>query len=130
MAKQLDWEKQNSYNLTIAVTDGVNEARTSLLVKVIDVNDHRPEFLELTYKAEVSENLVGKDESILRLEARDKDEDGRRLFYSLHNAQSTASLQLFHVDTFTGAISLTEALDREAIEEHVLTVSNNDQSLS
>ncbi|XP_011501552.1 PREDICTED: fat-like cadherin-related tumor suppressor homolog [Ceratosolen solmsi marchali] len=126
LAKQLDWETQNSYNLTICVTDGINEALTYLLVKVIDINDHRPEFSESTYRIEVSENVVEKGASILQLHAEDRDED-KKVFYSLHNAQNQASLEIFHVDSLTGTISLNEALDRETIQEHVLTVMVKDQ---
>jgi protocadherin Fat 1/2/3 len=126
LAKQLDWETQNLYNLTISVTDGINDALTNLIVKVIDINDHRPEFSESTYRIEVSENVVEKGASILQLHAEDLDED-KKVFYSLHNAQNQASLEIFHVDSLTGTISLNEALDRETIQEHVLTVMVKDQ---
>ncbi|XP_014210543.1 fat-like cadherin-related tumor suppressor homolog [Copidosoma floridanum] len=126
LARQLDWEAQSSYNLTIAASDGVNEARATLLVRVIDVNDQRPEFSKPVYRLEVSENLVGRGEPILQLEARDRDED-ERLFFSLHNAQSPASLRVFHVDGLTGSLGLNEPLDRETIETHVLTVMVRDQ---
>lgn len=128
LAKQLDWETQNLYNLTISVTDGVNEAQTNLLIKVIDINDHRPEFSESTYRVEISENVVEKGEPILQLHAQDQDED-KKVFYSLHNAQNQASLDIFHVDSVTGSISLNEALDRETIEEHILTVMVKDQGI-
>ncbi|XP_023314181.1 fat-like cadherin-related tumor suppressor homolog isoform X1 [Trichogramma pretiosum] len=126
LAKQLDWETQKSYVLTVAVTDGVNEARTQLRVKVIDINDHRPEFSEPLYRVQISENLVERGERVLQLHAEDADED-KRVFYSLHNAQNQASLRLFHVDSITGALTLNEPLDRETIEEHVLTVMVKDQ---
>lgn len=64
LAKRLDWETQNFYNLTIGVTDGVHTTLTQLLVTVIDINDHRPEFTENTYHVDISEN-VEKGEKIL-----------------------------------------------------------------
>ena len=125
MAKQLDWETQNFYNLTISVTDGVHQAFTQLLVTVIDINDHRPEFSEAIYRVEISEN-VEKGETVLQLHATDEDED-KKVFYSLHAAQNQASLEIFHVDSVTETITLNEALDRETIEEHILTVMVKDQ---
>ncbi|XP_054014590.1 fat-like cadherin-related tumor suppressor homolog isoform X2 [Hylaeus anthracinus] len=125
LAKKLDWETQNFYNLTIGVTDSVHTVLTQLLVTVIDINDHRPEFTEATYRVDISEN-VEKGEKILQLHATDQDED-KKVFYSLHAAQSQASLGIFHVDSVTGTISLNEVLDRETIEEHVLTVMVKDQ---
>ncbi|XP_029031863.2 fat-like cadherin-related tumor suppressor homolog isoform X7 [Osmia bicornis bicornis] len=125
LAKKLDWETQNFYNLTIGVTDSVHTAVTQLLVTVIDINDHRPEFTETTYRVDISEN-VEKGEMILQLHATDEDED-KKVFYSLHAAQNQASLEIFHVDSVTGSITLNEVLDRETIEEHVLTVMVKDQ---
>ncbi|XP_076376857.1 FAT atypical cadherin kugelei isoform X4 [Megalopta genalis] len=125
LAKKLDWETQNFYNLTISVTDNVHTALTQLLVTVIDINDHKPEFTEATYRVDISEN-VEKGERILQLHATDEDED-KKVFYSLHAAQNQASLEIFHVDTVTGAVTLNELLDRETMEEHVLTVMVKDQ---
>ena len=107
------------------MSDGNHTAKTQLLVTVIDINDHRPEFTEKTYHVEISEN-VEKGETVLQLHATDEDED-KKVFYSLHAAQSQESLRIFHVDSVTGTITLNDYLDREAIEEHVLTVMVRDQ---
>ncbi|XP_048512093.1 fat-like cadherin-related tumor suppressor homolog isoform X4 [Athalia rosae] len=125
LAKQLDWETQNRYNLTISVTDGVNTVYTQLFVTVIDINDHRPVFTENVYRIDISEN-VAKGEKILQLHATDKDED-KKVFYSLHAAQNLDSLEIFHVDSVSGVMTLNEPLDRETTEEHVLTVMVKDQ---
>lgn len=125
LAKKLDWENKNFYNLTISVTDGIFKNTTQLLVTVIDINDHRPEFTESIYKIEISEN-VEKGETVLQLDANDRDED-KKIFYSLHAAQNKRSLEIFHVDSITGKISLQDYLDRETIEEHILTVMVRDQ---
>ncbi|XP_044007072.1 fat-like cadherin-related tumor suppressor homolog isoform X2 [Aphidius gifuensis] len=125
LAKKLDWEKKNFYNLTISVTDGVYLNTTQLLVNVLDINDHRPEFTDNIYKIEISES-VEKGEIILQLDANDRDED-KKIFYSLHNAQNKRSLEIFHVDSISGKISLQDSLDRETIEEHILTVMVRDQ---
>lgn len=107
------------------MSDGIHSSRTQLLVTVIDINDHRPEFTEKTYRIDISEN-VEKGETVLQLHATDEDED-KKVFYSLHAAQSQDSLRIFHVDSVTGTITLNDYLDREAIEEHVLTVMVRDQ---
>lgn len=62
---------------------------------------------------------------ILTLKATDKDDDGK-LIYSLHAARNKISLQTFRVDSMTGIISLASSLDREALDEHVVTVSVRD----
>lgn len=81
-----------------------------LYVTVIDINDHRPNFLQKVYSVEISEN-VDKGTEILRLMATDEDED-RKVFYSLHAARSPASLSIFKIDSVTGGVFLNEKLDR------------------
>ncbi|XP_046394541.1 fat-like cadherin-related tumor suppressor homolog isoform X2 [Ischnura elegans] len=125
LAKKLDWELQSEYNLTISVTDGVHVVFTQLYVTVLDINDHRPSFLDKVYRVEISEN-VEAGTKIMQLMATDEDED-KRVFYSLHAARNPASLSIFMVDSISGAITLNEKLDRENIEEHVLTVMVRDQ---
>lgn len=93
-------------------------------VSVIDINDHRPEFSESTYKVEISE-AVPVNTEILKLRASDKDDDSK-LIYSLYSARNLISLQTFKVDSITGAIYLTDNLDRESLDEHILTVMVRD----
>lgn len=124
LAKQLDYETQHEYTLNISVTDAVNTVYTQLNVSVIDINDHRPEFSETLYKVEISESVeVGIE--ILQLHATDKDNDGK-LSYSLHAAKNKISLQTFKVDSLTGIVTLAQALDRESLAEHLLTVMVKD----
>lgn len=125
LARKLDWETQNEYNLTISVTDGVYLVNGQLIVTVLDVNDHRPEFTEPIYRIDISES-VEEGTEVLQLHATDLDED-KKLFYSLHAARDPISLKLFRVDSVSGSITLTQPLDRETIAEHVLIVIVKDQ---
>lgn len=110
--------------MNISVTDTVHKVFTQLNVTVIDINDHRPEFLESLYKVEISE-AVPVDTEILRLKASDADNDGK-LIYSLHSARNKISLQIFKVDSISGAITLSSNLDRETLSDHMLTVMVRD----
>ncbi|KAK6637236.1 hypothetical protein RUM44_007650 [Polyplax serrata] len=125
LAKKLDWETQNHYNLTISVTDGVHTIYTQVFVMVIDTNDHRPKFTKDTYIVDISEN-VEPGTVILELSATDEDEDDK-VFYSLHASRSPISYDIFKVASLTGALTLEAPLDREAMEEHLLTVMAKDQ---
>ncbi|XP_065345647.1 fat-like cadherin-related tumor suppressor homolog isoform X4 [Cloeon dipterum] len=125
LAKQLDWETQKEYKLNISITDGVHMTYAQMLVTVLDMNDHRPQFLESVYNIEISENMeVGT--KILQLSATDLDED-KRVFFSLHTARCNASLRIFKIDSVSGVVSLSEKLDRETIDEHLLVVMVKDQ---
>lgn len=124
LARKLDYETQSEYTLNISVTDSVHTVYTQLNVSVIDINDHRPEFSESTYKVEISE-AVAVDTEILRLRATDQDNDSK-LIYSLYSVRNLISLQTFKVDSITGAIYLSDKLDRETLDEHILTVMVRD----
>lgn len=118
--KNLDWERKHEYNLTISISDAVNKVTTQLYISVIDINDHRPEFNQTVYIVNVNENTA-EDTEIMQLSATDIDED-ETLFYSLHAAQSPASLKLFRIDSVTGGVLLAHQLDRETMTEHILIV--------
>nr|XP_022919754.1 fat-like cadherin-related tumor suppressor homolog isoform X3 [Onthophagus taurus] len=124
LAKQLDYETQKEYILNISVTDAVNTVYTQLNVTVLDQNDHRPEFTEPVYKVEISESVPVETE-ILQLEATDADNEGK-LVFSLHAARNMISLQTFKIDSITGSVTLSRALDRESLSEHLLTVMVRD----
>ncbi|XP_059483774.1 fat-like cadherin-related tumor suppressor homolog isoform X2 [Neocloeon triangulifer] len=125
LAKKLDWETQNEYKLNISITDGVHMTYAQMLVTVLDVNDHRPRFVEEMLSVDISENIeLGT--KILQLDATDLDED-KRVFYSLHSARHPSSLSIFKIDSVSGVVSLNEKLDRETIEEHILIVMVKDQ---
>lgn len=53
----------------------------------MSINNYMPEFLEHTYKVEISENSP-VDSEILKLEAFDRDQD-KRLLYTIHNRYNT-----------------------------------------
>ncbi|XP_023223919.1 fat-like cadherin-related tumor suppressor homolog [Centruroides sculpturatus] len=83
LRKQLHWELQSKYNLTVAITDGIHLVYHVLQIEVKDGNNYRPQFSEQTYNVDVSENIKSGTE-ILKLQATDKDQD-KRFFYSIIN---------------------------------------------
>jgi protocadherin Fat 1/2/3 len=96
-----------------------------MAVTVLDANDHRPQFSERSYSAEVSES-VAVGTTVAQLRASDADADGR-VFFSLHAARNPSSLRTFRIDSVTGAVTLAERLDRETVDEHQLVVMVKDQ---
>lgn len=91
-----------------------------VLIKVIDTNDHRPQFSTSKYKVAVPEDTE-PDTEILQISAMDKDEKNK-LIYTLQSSIDPVSLKKFRLDPATGALSTSEKLDHEAIHQHVLTV--------
>nr|CAH7734324.1 unnamed protein product [Callosobruchus chinensis] len=124
IAQKLDYEVQNEYTLNISVTDTIHTVYTQLNISVLDINDHRPEFSESSYKVEISEAVPLYTE-VLKLKAVDRDDNGK-LIYSFHSAENMISLRTFMLDSITGVVSLAASLDRETLSQHVLTVMVRD----
>lgn len=113
------------YNLSISVSDGWNVVETGLFVHVVDTNDNRPQFTKELYVVNISESV--KEESIIvQLHATDEDEE-KKIFYTLHGSKDPTSLQYFRIDSVTGNVIVTQRLDYERINRHVLTVIAKDQ---
>lgn len=91
-----------------------------VLIKVIDTNDHRPQFSTSKYEVAVPEDTEPEVE-ILQISAVDRDEKNK-LIYTLQSSIDPASLKKFRLDPATGALYTAEKLDHEAIHQHVLTV--------
>ncbi|KAL9905398.1 fat-like cadherin-related tumor suppressor homolog isoform X2 [Glossina fuscipes] len=125
LSKSLDWEAQNSYNLTISVTDGSHVVQTHLFVHVVDTNDNRPQFTKDIYLVNISESIE-EESIIMQLHATDQDED-KKIFYTLHGSRDPSSLLYFRVDSITGNVIVTQRLDYERNNCHVLTVIAKDQ---
>uniref|UniRef100_A0A8C5XYH6 FAT atypical cadherin 1 n=1 Tax=Microcebus murinus TaxID=30608 RepID=A0A8C5XYH6_MICMU len=127
VAKPLDAEQKSNYNLTVEATDGTTTILTQVFIKVIDTNDHRPQFATSKYEVIIPEDTVPETE-ILQISAVDKDEKNK-LSYTLLSSIDPLSLKKFRLDPATGSLYTSEKLDHEAIHQHVLTVMVRDQDV-
>ncbi|KAK7449354.1 hypothetical protein BaRGS_00040023, partial [Batillaria attramentaria] len=127
LAQPVDWETTSQYNITVSVTDGVHKDYTWVHIKVLDFNDNEPVFSHRLYRTNVSESCkVGQH--VLRVSATDRDKSGR-LLYSIASAASTTSLNKFSIGAINGVIKVSEALDREEMSRHMLTIMVRDQGV-
>ena len=69
-------------------------------VRVLDINDNRPQFEQALYKVDIPENTP-KGTDILTVIATDRDED-KRLFYTIHSSVEKSSLNKFRINSQTG----------------------------
>ncbi|XP_028656255.1 protocadherin Fat 3a isoform X1 [Erpetoichthys calabaricus] len=132
LGKELDYEKQQFYNLTVRAKD--KGRPTSLLsvsfveVEVVDVNEnfYAPYFLDFALMASVKENArIGT--SVLQVTARDDDigRDGE-IQYSIRDG---SGLGRFTIDEETGVIYTADMLDRETTPSYWLTVYATDHGV-
>uniref|UniRef100_A0A8D0GHX8 FAT atypical cadherin 2 n=1 Tax=Sphenodon punctatus TaxID=8508 RepID=A0A8D0GHX8_SPHPU len=127
IARALDAKKRSSYNLTIEVTDGSSIIRTQAYIHVIDINQHRPQFLDRQYEASIPEDTLPGVE-ILQVSATDKDK-GKGLIYTLYSSADSRSARLFQVDPNSGAVMTAEEMDSQSMSQHILTVMVRDQEI-
>ncbi|XP_053110313.1 protocadherin Fat 1 isoform X2 [Hemicordylus capensis] len=127
VARPLDAEQKSNYNLTVEATDGTRTIGTQVYIKVIDTNDHRPEFSTSEYQIIIPEDTVPETE-ILQVSASDRDEKNK-LIYTMQNSIDPISLKKFRLDPATGSLYTSETLDHEIIHQHVLTVMVRDQDV-
>uniref|UniRef100_A0A8C9T5I0 FAT atypical cadherin 3 n=1 Tax=Scleropages formosus TaxID=113540 RepID=A0A8C9T5I0_SCLFO len=132
LTKELDYETQQFYNLTVRAKDkGRPVSLTSVSfveVEVVDVNEnlYAPYFSDFALTSSVKENSrIGT--SVLRVTAKD-DDTGRDgdIQYSIRDG---SGLGRFSIDEETGVIYTTDILDRETKDSYWLTVYATDHGV-
>ncbi|XP_072332549.1 protocadherin Fat 3-like isoform X2 [Scyliorhinus torazame] len=132
LSKELDFEKQQFYNLTIRVKDKgrpISLSSASFIeIEVVDVNEnlYAPQFSEFAKMATVKENApIGT--SVLQVTA--KDGDGGRDGQIQYSIRDGSGLGRFTVNENTGVINTADVLDRETTASYWLTVYATDRGV-
>ncbi|NWY91319.1 PCDGA protein, partial [Loxia curvirostra] len=130
-ARELDREQVSEYNVTVRAADGGSPALQSsavLALRVLDVNDNAPVFLEERYSARVAENNVA-GALVLTVRATDADwGQNARVRYRLAEGRVRgAPLSSYvSVQAETGALYALRSLDYEQLRELQLWVRAED----
>ncbi|XP_068441399.1 protocadherin Fat 3a isoform X3 [Clinocottus analis] len=132
LTKELDYETQQFYNLTVKAKDKGRPVSllsvTFVEVEVVDVNEnlYAPYFSHFALTGLVKENTrIGT--TLLQVTAHDDDagRDGE-IQYSIHDG---SGLGRFAIDEETGVIYTTDMLDRETKDSYWLTVYASDHGV-
>ncbi|XP_059554627.1 protocadherin beta-17-like isoform X1 [Myotis daubentonii] len=126
--KTLDREEQSELRLTLTALDGGSPPRTGtsqVVVAVLDINDNAPEFAQLLYEVQVSENSpVGS--LVITVSARDLDAGTHgELSYSFFQSSNQA-IQVFELNAVTGELRLKRMLDFEEIRSYRMEIEASD----
>lgn len=121
----LDREETAKYIVTVYVRDGSFPAQydtTTVVIQVLDVNDHAPEFGQSCYPLYVPEN---SDLSVIHtIVATDADSGPNgEITYSITGGNTGNK---FTIDMHTGQLS-SRPLDREIKDRYFLTISAQDR---
>ncbi|KAM4592810.1 cadherin-8 isoform 1-T2 [Odontesthes bonariensis] len=127
--KRLDREEKAEYTLTAQVvnadTDKPLEPPSEFIIKVQDINDNPPQFIEGPYRASVPEmSAVGTP--VTRITATDADDpvygNSAKLVYSILEGQP-----YFSVDPNSATIKIAlHGMDREMREEYLVVIQAKD----
>uniref|UniRef100_A0A668ALQ5 FAT atypical cadherin 3a n=1 Tax=Myripristis murdjan TaxID=586833 RepID=A0A668ALQ5_9TELE len=132
LTKELDYETQQFYNLTVRAKDKGRPVSllsvTFVEIEVVDVNEnlYAPYFSHFALTGSVKENArIGT--TVLQVTAHD-DDDGRdgEIHYSIRDG---SGLGRFAIDEETGVIYTTDMLDRETKDSYWLTVYASDHGV-
>ncbi|XP_014745788.1 PREDICTED: protocadherin-23 [Sturnus vulgaris] len=127
VTRSLDREDVSNFTLVIECHDLGSPSRSStaqLCITVLDENDHSPLFAEAQYQISVTEDLE-EGSAILDLSASDKDAGlNGEVMYSLIDDTYGA----FAIDSVTGSIITTKALDRETKSQYTFRAVASDHS--
>ncbi|XP_041845383.1 protocadherin beta-15-like isoform X22 [Melanotaenia boesemani] len=126
--KELDREKQNDLNFTIIALDGGSPQRSGTViihVTVLDANDNAPVFNQTVYKARLPENS-SVDSVVLTVTATDADEGvNGEVTYEFSRISERAK-KVFSLNSKTGEIEVTGALDFESNTEYEMRINAKD----
>ncbi|XP_005928091.1 protocadherin Fat 3 isoform X2 [Haplochromis burtoni] len=129
--KELDFEKQQFFNLTLLAEDrGIPSLRsqTFVEVEVVDVNEnlYAPYFSDFAVRGSVKENSRAGT-SVMTVNAKDDDKgrDGVLKYY----IQGGSGLGTFTIDEDTGVIYTSGILDCETKDSYWLTVCAMDRGV-
>lgn len=106
--KNLDYEQQKSYSLSIVAIDGGGlETNANLLVNIEDINDNAPEFESLEYTRTIREG-ADEFEPQFFVRATDKDgptQGGGKVIYSI-DSENSISGHVFSIVPDSGEIKI------------------------
>ncbi|XP_019311695.1 protocadherin-16 [Panthera pardus] len=130
VARQLDREERDAYNLRVTATDSGSpplRAEATFVLHVTDVNDNAPTFDRQLYRPEPLPEVALPGSFVVRVTARDPDQGTNgQVTYSLAPGAHT---RWFSIDPTSGIITTAASLDYELEPQPQLIVVATDGGL-
>lgn len=121
LAKSLKNRYVPQYNLTLMVTDGLENSTLTLLVNVHSDLGHVVPFSQQNYTVNVLENItIGSD--ILQLNFAENELTSLDSVFSIYSTLASETLTKFEMESWSGKLKVKSALDYESGKQHVLII--------
>lgn len=129
LVRELDREVEDNYALEVIASDGGVPAKSGSMVvniKVLDFNDNSPTFEHSSLKVELNEDSpVGH--RVLKVHAFDPDDGiNGEVMYAFADGLSSEAARLFHIDPYTGDVTLKALVDFEKRRSYELHIKASD----
>ncbi|XP_062910893.1 protocadherin-16-like [Mobula hypostoma] len=125
LAAELDFEQRTWYLLTVHSSDSKHSTEANITIRVEDINDNPPVFVQDLYQVSISE-FTPPGTSIITVTATDRDSgtNGQILYYLM-----TLESGLFNIDPHNGTLFTVRELNLEVSEAMELVVEARDRGL-
>lgn len=129
LVRELDREVEDSYSIEVTATDGGAHAKSGSMtvnIAVLDFNDNSPTFEHSSLKVELNEDSpVGH--RVVKVHAFDPDDGvNGEVMYALADGSSPEVGRLFHVDPYSGDVTLKALVDFEKRRSYELSIRASD----
>ncbi|XP_027273930.2 cadherin-19 [Cricetulus griseus] len=126
--KKLDREEKSLYFLRAQVIDVTTgkavEPESEFVIRVLDINDNEPKFLDEPYEATIPE-MSPEGTFVIKVTANDADDPATgyhtRILYNLEQGQP-----YFSVEPTTGVIRVSSKMDRELQDTYCIIIQARD----
>ncbi|RZF35066.1 hypothetical protein LSTR_LSTR009658 [Laodelphax striatellus] len=124
--------KPQHFSLTVEVSDGTFTDAANVDIKILNVNQHQPTFIEPPSQnatIHVEENDIG-DTLVMRVRAEDEDygENGRVTYHFKVNDSNVQETEEFSIDADNGELRAKVILDRETKPSYQLVLVARDHA--
>ncbi|XP_014845598.1 PREDICTED: protocadherin-8-like [Poecilia mexicana] len=133
LVSELDREVEDSYTIQVTASDGGAPPKSGSMtvnIKVLDFNDNSPAFAHSSLKVELEEDSpVGH--RVLKVHAFDPDQGiNGEVVYAFPDELSSEAAQTFHIDPYSGDVTLKALVDFEKKNSYELRIRASDQGES
>lgn len=129
LIRELDREVEDSYSIEVTATDGGVHAKSGSMVvniKVLDFNDNSPAFEHSSLKVELNEDSpIGH--RVFKVHAFDPDDGvNGEVTYAFADGLPPEAGRLFHIDPYSGDVTLKGQVDFEKKRSYELIIVASD----